>query len=73
MKIDIEGAEILAVRGMRGSLERLRPRLLAIEVKDVVMERGPGDEASLHALLAECGYAPAGSPERHVAVFRPRA
>jgi FkbM family methyltransferase len=73
VKIDIEGAEILAVRGMRGSLERLRPRLLAIEVKDVVMERGPGDEASLHALLAECGYAPAGSPERHVAVFRPRA
>ena len=73
VKIDIEGAEILALRGMRDTLTRLRPRLLAIEVKDVVMERGPGDEASLHALLAECGYAPAGSPERHVAVFRPRA
>jgi FkbM family methyltransferase len=72
VKIDIEGAEILALRGMRGSLTRLRPRLLAIEVKDVVMQRGPGDEAALHALLAECGYAPAGSPERHVAVFRPQ-
>jgi FkbM family methyltransferase len=71
VKIDIEGAEILAVRGMRGSLERLRPRLLAIEVKDVVMERGPGDEASLHALLAECGYVAAGQPVRHVQVFRP--
>ena len=71
VKIDIEGAEILALRGMRDSLKRLKPRLLAIEVKDVVMERGPGDEASLHALLAECGYAPAGSPERHVALFRP--
>jgi FkbM family methyltransferase len=71
VKVDIEGAEILALRGMRGTLKRLKPRLLAIEVKDVVMERGPGDEAALHALLAECGFALAGSPERHVAVFRP--
>jgi FkbM family methyltransferase len=71
VKIDIEGAEMLALRGMRDSLKRLKPRLLAIEVKDVVMERGPGDEASLHALLEACGYAPAGSPERHVALFRP--
>jgi FkbM family methyltransferase len=71
VKVDIEGAEILALRGMRETLTRLQPRLLAVEVKDVVMERGPGDEATLHALLAECGYAPAGSPERHVAVFRP--
>jgi hypothetical protein len=73
VKVDIEGAEILALRGMRATLRRLKPRLLAIEVKDVVMERGPGDEAALHALLAECGYAPDGSPERHVAVFRPAA
>jgi FkbM family methyltransferase len=73
VKLDIEGAEILALRGMRESLRRLEPRLLAIEVKDVVMERGPGDEASLHALLRECGYVAAGSPERHVAVFRAEA
>jgi FkbM family methyltransferase len=73
VKLDIEGAEILALRGMRGSLRRLKPRLLAIEVKDVVMERGPGDGAALHALLGECGYVAAGSPERHVAVFRPGA
>jgi len=71
VKLDIEGAEILALRGARGTLTRLRPRLLAIEVKDVVMERGPGDEAALHALLAECGYAPAGEAERHIALFRP--
>jgi FkbM family methyltransferase len=72
VKLDIEGAEILALRGMRESLVELRPRLLAIEVKDVVMARGPGDDAALHALLDECGYAPAGSPERHVELFRPR-
>jgi len=71
VKIDIEGAEILALRGMRAALRRYRPRVVAIEVKDVVMRRGPGDEASLHALLAECGYARAGRPERHVEVFRP--
>src|SRR3954469_401222 len=71
VKVDIEGAEILALRGMRPSLERLRPRLLVVEVKGVVMERGPGDEASLHALLRDCGYVPAGSPERHVETFRP--
>src|SRR4051794_20273378 len=71
VKIDIEGAEILALRGMHETLRRLRPRLLAIEVKDVVMQRGPGDEAALHSLLADCGYAPAGSPERHLVLFRP--
>jgi FkbM family methyltransferase len=71
VKVDIEGAEILALRGMRATLRRLKPRLIAIEVKDIVMQRGPGDEAALHGLLAECGYAPDGSPERHVAVFRP--
>ena len=73
VKIDIEGAEILALRGMRETLRRLRPRVLAIEVKDVVMARGPGDEAALHALLADCGYASHGQPERHVEVFRPAA
>jgi hypothetical protein len=71
MKLDIEGAEILALRGAQQTLRRLRPRLLAVEVKDVVMKRGPGDEAALHALLADCGYAPAGEAERHVALFRP--
>jgi FkbM family methyltransferase len=70
VKLDIEGAEILALRGAQETLRRLRPRLLAVEVKDVVMERGPGDEAALHALLAECGYAPAGEAERHIALFR---
>jgi FkbM family methyltransferase len=70
-KLDIEGAEILALRGAQQTLRRLRPRLLAVEVKDVVMKRGPGDEAALHALLADCGYAPAGEAERHVALFRP--
>jgi FkbM family methyltransferase len=73
VKLDIEGAEILALRGARATLRRLRPRLLVVEVKDVVIARGPGDEAALHALLGECGYAPAGEAERHLALFRPGA
>ena len=71
VKIDIEGAEVLALRGMRASLRALRPRVVAIEVKDVVMRRGPGDQAWLLAVLAGCGYVAAGSPERHVWLFRP--
>ena len=71
VKLDIEGAEILALRGARETLRRLRPRLLAVEVKDVVMARGPGDEAALHELLAACGYAAAGEAERHIPLFRP--
>jgi FkbM family methyltransferase len=71
VKLDVEGAEILALRGMRASLRRLRPRLVIVEVKDVVMQRGPGDEASLHALLAECGYEATGQVVPHNEVFRP--
>jgi FkbM family methyltransferase len=71
VKLDIEGAEILALRGMRSSLRRLRPRLVVVEVKDVVMQRGPGDEASLRALVRECGYVATGQVVPHVEVFRP--
>ena len=70
VKLDVEGAEILVLRGMRETLRRLRPRLVVVEVKDVVMQRGPGDEASLHALMAECGHVATGQVVRHNEVFR---
>ncbi|MEA2286168.1 MAG: hypothetical protein QOJ21_2211, partial [Solirubrobacteraceae bacterium] len=70
VKLDVEGAELLALRGMRETLRRLRPRLVVVEVKDVVMQRGPGDEASLHALMAECGYVATGQVVKHNEVFR---
>jgi hypothetical protein len=34
------------------------------------MQRGPGDEASLHALMAECGHVATGQVVRHNEVFR---
>ena len=70
VKVDVEGAEVLVLRGMGETLARLRPWLVIVEIKDVVMERGPGDEAQLHALLAAAGYAPTGAVLQHNAVFR---
>jgi FkbM family methyltransferase len=32
IKLDVEGAELEALRGMAGSLRRLRPRALVVEV-----------------------------------------
>ena len=57
---------------MQASLRRLRPRLLVIEIKDVVMARGPGDERRLRELADAAGYAATGEVHEHNAVFRPR-
>jgi hypothetical protein len=52
---------------------RLRPRLLVIEVKAVVIPRGPGDEERLRELTAAAGYAATGEVHEHNAAFRRRA
>lgn len=62
VKIDVEGAEPLVLRGMQESLERLRPRALVVEMKAVTLERAGTDEATLCELLRLHGYAPAGQP-----------
>lgn len=51
IKLDVEGAELAALRGARATLERCRPVLL-IELE---YRHGPVDEVL--ALLAELGYA----------------
>ncbi|MEA2248043.1 MAG: hypothetical protein QOH46_2572 [Solirubrobacteraceae bacterium] len=73
VKLDVEGAEILALRGMGEPLRRLRPGLVVVEVQDVVMRRGPGDETALHALMGECGHVATGQVVKHDEVFRPAA
>ena len=50
IKLDVEGAELAALRGARSTVERCRPVLL-IELE---YRRGPVDEVL--ALLAELGY-----------------
>ncbi len=60
VKIDVEGAELDVLRGMRASLARLRPRVVVLEVKAAVLERAGVDPAALHAFLRGAGYAPTG-------------
>jgi len=60
VKIDVEGAELDVLRGMRASLARLRPRVVVLEVKASVLARAGVDPAALRAFLRAAGYAPTG-------------
>ena len=71
VKLDVEGAEPLVLEGMRASLRRLRPRLLAVEVKARVLERSGVNEAGLRELLASCGYRSTGQVFHSNEVFCP--
>jgi FkbM family methyltransferase len=59
IKIDVEGAESLALRGMRESITELKPWILC-----EVLRRDPGEPAQKHAartaeimrMLSVCGY-----------------
>jgi FkbM family methyltransferase len=71
VKVDVEGDEPLVVEGMRGSLSRLRPRALLVEVKDAVLRRSGVGAVELRELLADCGYVPTGLVLHRNEVFRP--
>jgi FkbM family methyltransferase len=60
VKLDVEGSELEALRGMAGSLGRLRPRALVVEVKQRVLDRAGVDGDEIHLLLARLGYAATG-------------
>ena len=60
MKLDVEGCELDALRGMRLSLRRFRPRALVTEVKARLMRRAGVDEPALRDFLADCGYVSTG-------------
>lgn len=55
VKIDIEGAELQALRGMRDTLLRHRPALL-LEVHPTYLPLYGDSVGTLHAFLAELGY-----------------
>ena len=59
VKLDIEGSELLALRGMRGTLSRLRPRLVVLEMNPVQMQRAGVVERELTDEMALSGYSPA--------------
>jgi FkbM family methyltransferase len=71
VKLDIEGGELEALRGMRRSLRRWRPRALVVEAKDPVMARAGAAGDDLRRLLRGCGYLPTGQAFQHNQVFRP--
>ena len=52
VKLDVEGADLHALRGMRGLLEQFHPALL-VECHDLY---GYYTRAELHAVLTELGY-----------------
>ena len=74
VKLDVEGAELEALRGMAGALGRRWPRALVVEVKQRVLERAgvAGDE--VREYLDRLGYQSTGQvlPVANE-VYRPRA
>jgi FkbM family methyltransferase len=56
VKLDVEGAELEALRGMGGSLSRLRPRVLVVEVKQRVLERAGVGGDKVREYLDRLGY-----------------
>jgi FkbM family methyltransferase len=74
VKLDVEGAELEALRGMARSLGRLRPRALVVEVKQRVLERAGVNGDELREYLDRLGYESTGQvlPVANE-VYRPRA
>jgi FkbM family methyltransferase len=60
VKLDVEGAELEALRGMAGALGRLWPRALVVEVKRRVLERAGVDGDEVREYLDRLGYEPTG-------------
>jgi FkbM family methyltransferase len=70
VKVDIEGGELAALKGMRASLVRLRPRLLIVEVSPELLRRGGQSKEQLYAELARSGYRPEKRLGRNVVFAR---
>ncbi|MGY1753242.1 FkbM family methyltransferase [Blastococcus sp. SYSU D01042] len=71
VKLDVEGHEAAALRGMRASLARWRPRAVYVEIKDDSLGRSPTSDADLRALLADLGYHSTGEQFDHDELFVP--
>jgi FkbM family methyltransferase len=56
VKLDVEGSELAVLQGMAGSLRRLRPRALVVEVKQRVLNRAGVDGHEIRELLSRLGY-----------------
>ena len=56
VKMDVEGAESLALGGMREAIKACRPRLLVVEMKDYLVARAGRTQNEAEAILVDLGY-----------------
>ena len=56
VKIDVEGAEVLCLRGMRHTLEQQRPRLVVVETIESHLHRAGFELADIDTELEAVGY-----------------
>jgi FkbM family methyltransferase len=56
VKIDVEGAEMHVLEGMRRTLERERPRVIVVETIETHMRRAGSTVAAIHAFMRDLGY-----------------
>jgi FkbM family methyltransferase len=56
VKIDVEGAEMHVLQGMRRTLERARPRIVVIETIEGHLKRAGSSVAAIQAFMRDIGY-----------------
>jgi FkbM family methyltransferase len=56
VKIDVEGGEMHVLTGMRGTLERDRPRMIVVETIETHLRRAGSTVAAIHAFMRDLGY-----------------
>jgi FkbM family methyltransferase len=56
VKIDVEGAEMHVLTGMRRTLERDRPRMIVVETIEGHLRRAGSTVAAIHAFMRDLGY-----------------
>jgi FkbM family methyltransferase len=57
VKVDVEGAEMHVLSGMRGSLERHRPRMVVVETIESHLRRADSTVSDVRAFMRDLGYA----------------
>jgi FkbM family methyltransferase len=64
VKIDVEGAEMHVLSGMRRSLQRHRPRMVVVETIEGHLRRAGATVSDVHSFMRDLGYA--AMPDRKI-------